>query len=234
MTARKRRRLQMVALCGCLMFLPSPHISADITRVEFSGVLQSITTYANPGNSDLQPYFNVGDIVLGYLIYQTIADLSFENQYGAEYTHSLQFISITVGSYTATSEPTSNPQEHKVRVSDNSPSGGVLRDAVYFSGRGGFSEGIAGLDLFNLQFAVGSYDLNALQSTQLPSADTLNTLGDIYQGNVNFIAFVGGGALRYDMYNFHASVVPEPSTCSLILLSMSLAWWCRYRLKEYR
>ena len=188
---------------------------ASLVQIDYTGSVQSLTTFGDPGSTLLEGVIALGTPVTGRVRYSMNPNVSSSNSAFVAYDLALEFFELRVGAYTATAS------SGLIYVYNNYQS----HDAVYFNSEQGITgDSISGVPPVRLQFSLLSNQLTDLLGRVIPTVANISALWDsnIADGNTNFLVWGVGHTARYSLTSVNAKevVVPEPTVISLLALGL--------------
>ncbi len=185
--------------------------------INFTGELESLTKYGEPGVDVIDSVFSIGDAVSGQIVVDT------DNLAST----SISSFNLSIGGYSAsTSGGTAT-----VRNDDMAGSSAPVVDSILIAGAPPFtSSTIGGLSVDRLQFAVGTENLSVLDNLSVVGpAEILALWADTpnyFSGNLNFMSFGEefsevDETARFALTSVSVTSVPEPLTAGLMGLGLA-------------
>lgn len=209
------------ALTGTGLALAVATGHAAVTRIDFTGEVQSLTQFGVPGSPLLQGQVAPGDAVSGTVRFSDDPTTGFTSPTSVFYTQSLQSFAISVGGFQASAS------SGLVDVGNDHQAGSAapVRDVLRWDSESGVvGDAIAGVPPVRIQLTLLSADLGVLTDTDLPSVGEIEAMwnANVADGNVNFLVWFGDAVssneARFSLSSLAVTPerVPEPAMPALL------------------
>lgn len=217
--------IRIFALVAALAALPATTAQAATIRINWTGAVESLTTFGDPGAPTLASRFAAGDVVTGRV--------QFDNAVFTSFTDVLPTLRSYAGapfSIRATVDGARyRAQSDTIRVANNDNAGSPanpLRDGITFNAEPVVSgRSVGGLAPRRLQLSLGSFDTSILTALDLPGVAQINALGatQTFNGAINFLSFANGETVRYSLSGVTAKKVTVRPRLSSAIASLASA-----------
>lgn len=218
--------LRALAALGLAAATAAGH--AAVTRIDFTGEVQSLTQFGVPGSPLLQGQVAVGDAVSGTVRFSDDPSTGFTSPTAVFYTQSLQSFAIQVGGFQASAA------SGLVDVSNDHQAGSAapVRDGLRWDSESGVvGDAIAGVPPVRIQLSLLSADLGVLGDLDLPTVGEIQAMwnANVADGNTNFLVWFGDAVssneARFSLTSLTVTPerVPEPAVPALLAAGLLAA-----------
>ena len=186
---------------------PTPNF-AEVFTIDFTGELESLTTFGVDGAPNIDTIFDIGDGVTGRIIV--------DSDNVTPTTISVFDLSISTNS-SGTYNANASSGTALLRNDNMAGSAAPFVDSIIIAGEDFTAPPINGLFVDRLQFSVGTENLSILDASSVVGpTEILNLWNDTpnyFSGNTNFVSFDNDETARFALTS--VTVVPEPSAYGL-------------------
>jgi len=223
--------LSAIGLAAAMLTCAGAPADAASIRISWTGAIESLTTFGDPGAPTLDPRFGIGDAVSGVVRFGNAVFGSFTDQlpelrvyFGAPFS-----IRFTIGGdmwRAAASD---------IRGANDYDQGSIVNplvDGITFNAEPTVNgPTVGGLAPTRLQLGLASFDTGILSDLSLPTVAQINALGatQSFDGNVNFLSFSNGETVRYTISSLSATIVPLPPAAVLLVGGLAMLGLVRRR-----